>query len=115
MNGIGRTATAAAFLAAALIAVPAQAQSEGPSISALTNCAGAIAAHANLDVLTYPQGASGAWANVLGRILTHMNTMEGIEGMTGRYAASAARSYWLEQGASERETAANQCRTRFGS
>lgn len=115
MNGIGRKAIAAAFLAATLFAAPVHAQTEGPSISVLANCAGAIAAHADLDVLTYPRGASGAWADVLGRVLARLNTMEGVEGMTGRYAASAARSYWLEQSASERETAANQCRTRFGS
>jgi len=113
MTGIGPKAVAMLF-AAALLASPAQAQ-QGPSISALTNCAGAIGAHANINVVTYPQGASGEWSNVLGRILSQMNTMEGIEGMTGRYAASAARTYWLEQPRADREAAATQCRTRFGS
>ncbi|MBC7769880.1 MAG: hypothetical protein H7124_13945 [Phycisphaerales bacterium] len=115
MNGIGRKAMASALVAAALLTAPAQAQTQAPSISVLTSCAGAVAAHANIDVLTHPRGASGDWANVLGRILARMNTMEGIEGMTGRYAASAARSHWAEQPAAEREAAATQCRQRFGS
>lgn len=111
---IGRTTGAALLLAAALVSTPAHAQ-QGPSISALTTCAGAIAAHANINVVTYPRGASGQWANLLGVILAQLNTMEGVEGMTGRYAASAARAHWMEQPAADREAAANQCRTRFGS
>ncbi len=108
-------AAAAVLVAAALVVSPAQAQSdEGPSISAVTMCAGAIAAHANLNVLTYPRGASGEWADVLGRLLSQLNTMEGVEGMTGRYAASAARSHWAEQSAADRRAAAQQCRERFG-
>jgi hypothetical protein len=113
MNRIGRFGGAAALLAAVLMSTPAQAQ-EGPSISALTTCAGAVAAVGNLNILTYPRGASGEWANVLGRILAQLNTMEGVEGMTGRYAASAARTHWMEQPAADRQAAANQCRTRFG-
>jgi hypothetical protein len=109
-----RKITLAALLMSALLVSPTQAQT-GPSISALTLCAGAISAHRNIDVLTYPRGASGEWADVLGRILAQLNTMEGVEGMTGRYAASAARSYWNEQPRAARETAANDCRTRFGS
>jgi hypothetical protein len=109
-----RKITLAALLMSALLVTPTQAQT-GPSISALTLCAGAISAHRNIDVLTYPQGASGDWADVLGRILAQLNTMEGVEGMTGRYAASAARTYWNEQPRAARETAANDCRTRFGS
>lgn len=109
-----RKITLAALLASALLVTPAQAQT-GPSISALTLCAGAISAHSGLDVLTYPRGASGEWSDVLGRVLAQLNTMEGVEGMTGRYAASAARTYWNEKTRAERATAANDCRTRFGS
>ena len=80
----------------------------------LTNCAGAIAAHAGIDVLAYPRGASGEWADVLGGIIEAMNREEGVQGMTGRYAASAARAYWAEQPRDAREAAANTCRARFG-
>jgi len=111
MNRFGLAA--AALLSAALVSAPARAQ-QGPSISALTTCAGAVAAVGDLNVLTYPRGASGEWSNVLGRILAQLNTMEGVEGMTGRYAASAARTHWLEQPVADRQAAANQCRTRFG-
>lgn len=114
MMGTIWKASAAVLFAAAMSAPAAYAQ-EGPSISAVTMCAGAIAAHANLNVLTYPRGASGEWADVLGRLLTQLNTMEGVEGMTGRYAASAARSHWLEQSSADRRAAATQCRERFGS
>lgn len=114
MTGIGRKVSAAVLVAAALSATPVRAQ-EGPSISTLVNCAGAIAAHARLDVLTYPRGASGEWADVLGRVLARLNTMEGVEGMTGRDAANAARLHWAEQPRAAREAAANECRTRFGS
>jgi hypothetical protein len=114
MKSFTRKASAAVLFAAAMLTTPAHAQTEGASISALTTCAGAISAHANIDVVNYPRGASGEWAPVLGRILAQLNTMDGVEGMTGRYAASAARSYWSEQPAGERRTAAAQCRERFG-
>lgn len=116
MNGFGRRAAAAAFLAASLIAAPAQAQSDENLAQELTYCAGAVAAHGRLDVVNYPQGASGEWAPVLAAILSAMNRQEGVEGMTGRYAASAAKSFWLEdQSAAQREAAAQECRARFGS
>lgn len=115
MISLKHKAAAAVLVAATLFISPASAQSdEGPSISAVTMCAGAIAAHANLNVLTHPRGASGEWSDVLGRILAQLNTMEGVEGMTGRYAASAARSHWAEQSAADRRAAAQQCRERFG-
>ena len=57
-------------------------------------------------------GASGAWTPVLGVILTRLNREPGVEGMTGRYAASAARSFWAKQTPSER-TAAERRRTRY--
>jgi hypothetical protein len=44
-----------------------------------------------------------------------MNHEEGVEGMTGRYAASAAKGFWAEQPAAERAAAANECRARFAS
>jgi hypothetical protein len=99
----------------ALLACPAAAQDPSASLAQdLSNCAGAVAAVGNLDVLTYPRGASGEWSAVLGRILERLNTEPGVEGMTGRYAASAARSFWAEQPRAEREAAANACRDRFG-
>jgi hypothetical protein len=114
MAGFARNAIIAALAAAALSATPASAQS-GSQAQELSNCAGAVAAQGNLDVLTYPRGASGEWASVLGRILEALNREEGVEGMTGRYAASAAKGFWQEQPAAERAAAANQCRARFAS
>lgn len=113
MAGFTRNAMVAALGAAAL-GTPAQAQNASMAQD-LSNCAGAVAAVGNLDVLTYPRGASGEWAPLLGRILDALNREEGVEGMTGRYAASAAKGFWQEQPAAERTAAANQCRTRFGS
>ncbi|MGQ0533372.1 MAG: hypothetical protein ACT4OF_11875 [Caulobacteraceae bacterium] len=116
MPGSARNAMLAALAAAALLSAPAQAQSPGASLAQdLSNCAGAVAAHANLDVLNYPRGATGEWAPVLGVILEAMNHEEGIEGMTGRYAASAAKGFWAEQPTAERAAAANACRARFAS
>ena len=115
MAGFARNAIVAALGAAAL-GTPAQAQAQNASMAQdLSNCAGAVAPVGNLDVLTYPRGASGEWAPLLGRILDALNREEGVEGMTGRYAASAAKGFWQEQPAAERTVAANQCRTRFGS
>jgi hypothetical protein len=108
--------TAAAIAAIALLASPAAAQSPDASQAQdLSNCAGAVAAVGNLDVVGYPTGASGEWSDVLGAILERLNREEGVEGMTGRYAASAAKDFWREQSASEREAAANECRARFAS
>ena len=111
MAGLVRHAIIAT-LAAAALSTPAQAQNASQAQD-LSNCAGAVAAVGNLDVLTYPRGASGEWASVLGRILEALNREEGVEGMTGRYAASAAKGFWQEQPASERAAAANECRARF--
>jgi hypothetical protein len=105
---------AAAFVSTALFAAPAAAQ-DADLAQDLSSCAGAVAAVGNLDVLTHPRGASGEWSAVLGRILARLNTEDGVEGMTGRYAASAARSFWAERPRAEREAAANRCRDRFGS
>ena len=114
MAGFARNAIIAALATAALGSTPAHAQNASQA-QELSLCAGAVAAVGNLDVLTYPRGASGEWADVLGRILERLNRETGVEGMTGRYAASAAKGYWLEQPASERTAAANECRARFGS
>ena len=109
-----RRVLAAAFVLSALTA-PAAAQDPSASLAQdLSNCAGAVAAIGNLDVLTQPGGASGEWSDALGRILARLNEQEGVEGMTGRYAASAARSYWSEQPQAERQATANACRERFG-
>lgn len=113
MAGHGRKLALAALMGGALLASPAHAQ-DASQAQDLTNCAGAIAAHADLDVLAYPRGARGEWAPVLGRIVDAMNREPGIEGMTGRYAASAAREYWNEQPRDAREAAATACRARFG-
>lgn len=116
MASLARNAMFAVLGAAALLAVPAHAQSPEASLAQdLSNCAGAVAAHANLDVLNYPRGATGEWAPVLRAILEAMNREEGVEGMTGRYAASAAKGYWAERPAAEREAAATECRARFAS
>lgn len=104
---------AALALTAALLAAPAAAQSDSPQD--LSSCAGAVAAVGGLDVLAFPRGASGAWAATLGAILERLNRAEGLEGMTGRYAASAAKDFWESQPAAEREAQANACRERFGS
>lgn len=102
-------------LALFAIAAPAAAQSpEASQAQDLSLCAGAVAAVGNLDVVNYPRGASGEWSDVLGRILARLNTEEGVEGMTGRYAASAAKDFWRDQSPAERSTAANACRERFG-
>jgi hypothetical protein len=114
MAAFARNAMIAAFAAAAFSVAPASAQS-GSQAQDLSNCAGAVAAQGNLDVLIYPRGASGEWASVLGRILEALNREEGVEGMTGRYAASAAKGFWQEQPAAERAAAANECRARFAS
>jgi hypothetical protein len=103
-----------ALFAALLVATPAAAQTASQAQD-LSNCAGAVAAHAGLDVLSFSNGASGEWAPVLGAILERLNREEGVEGMTGRYAASAAKGYWLEQSAAARSRVANECRARFGS
>jgi hypothetical protein len=113
MAGFARNAMFAALAAVTLSAPPAQAQNASLAQD-LSNCAGAVAAVGNLDVLTYPRGASGEWGTLLGQILEALNREEGVEGMTGRYAASAAKSFWQEQSAAERTAAANECRTRFG-
>jgi hypothetical protein len=113
----GRKLAFAMLVPAALLSTPAQAQLQSPEASMaqeLSSCAGAVAAFAELDVLSYPDGATGEWAPVLGAILEALNRERGVEGMTGRYAASAARSHWAEQPRAELEAEAHECRAGFG-
>ena len=106
---------AALFFAVSTVSDSNAQQSPEASLAQdLANCAGAVAAFGNLDVLNYPQGASGEWAPLLGAILDALNREQGLEGMTGRYAASAARSYWTEQSHALQHAAAITCRARFG-
>jgi hypothetical protein len=104
-----------AALLAASVALPAGAQSpEASDAQDLSYCAGAVASAGRLNILTYPQGASGEWAPVLGRILEQLNTQEWLEGYTGRVAADEAKRFWNEQPLAERDAAANSCRESFG-
>ena len=110
-----RRVAAAAFFMSALSSPPAGAQDLSASLAQdLSSCAGAVAAVGDLNVVTHPQGASGEWAPVLTRILERLNTEPGVEGMTGRYAGSAAKDFWSDRPRAEREAAANRCRDRFG-
>lgn len=104
------------FIAAALLASPARAQSPDASQAQdLTNCAGAVAAFGGYDVLTFAGNENNEWGAVLTRIMAAMNREPGVEGMTGRYAASAARGFWAERPRAEQEAQAQSCRERFGS
>ncbi len=110
-----RRLAAGVLIASIVMVAPAAAQDPDASQAQdLSNCAGAVAAVGNFDLLTHPRGASGEWAGVLARILERLNTEPGVEGMTGRYAASAAKDHWREQPRAEQEAAANACRERFG-
>jgi len=93
------------------------AQTPGPDASQaqdLANCAGAVAAVGGFDTLNFPRDAQGEWVLTMTAILARLNVEPGVEGMTGRYAASAARAHWAEQPAGAREAQAVQCRSRFG-
>lgn len=113
----------AASLCLAALAFPlsAQAQRNNPAYdditeqgAALADCAGAVAAQGGLNPLTHPEGASGDWAPALTSILTRLHVEPGLQGMTGRYAASAARAYWAGRPRAARTAAATRCRDRFG-
>jgi hypothetical protein len=108
----------AAALAATLLATPVRAQPspEASLAQDLSNCAGAVAAFAELDVIRHPQGPQNPqWSLVLADILAALNREPGVEGATGRYAASAARAFWSERPRAEQQEAAVRCRARFGS
>lgn len=99
----------------ALAAAPARAQSpEASQAQDLTNCAGAVAALGGYDVVTFAGNESNEWGPLLARLVERMNREPGIEGMTGRYAASAARGYWAERPRTEQQAQAQSCRERFG-
>jgi hypothetical protein len=105
----------AAAFAAALIVQPAAAQTpEASQGQDLSYCAGAVAAVGDLDVFAN-QPREGEWGALLGRILEQLNQVDGLEGMTGRYAASAAKGFWQEQPRAARTAAAEACRQRYAS
>jgi hypothetical protein len=117
MAGIARRMATAALVAAAFLVTPARAQTPSPSQSLaqdLSSCAGAVAAQAGVDVLTYAPGGSNELSPLLDAILARLNVEPGVEGMTGRYAAADARRFWAEQPTRRRQTAVNRCRARFG-
>jgi hypothetical protein len=116
---IGHWRALAASLALAALAVPGGAaaqEDEGFSERAqrLASCAGAVAAYSGFNVLEYPAGAEGDLAPLLGAILEQLNRERGLEGMTGRDAANAARAYWAGRSRSALEARISDCRTRFG-
>ena len=114
MTFLLKRAAAACAIAIVLVAAPALAQSpEASQAQDLANCAGAISAQANLSVLEPQSNAPNEWSTALGAILTRMNREPGIEGITGRVAADAARRFWLEQPAAERQAAARTCQSQF--
>ncbi|MGE0740446.1 MAG: hypothetical protein AB7O98_03825 [Hyphomonadaceae bacterium] len=109
-----RRLAGAAIVATAVFAPFASAQ-DASQAQELANCAGAVAAIGGFDVLSFPRGAEGEWAPVMTAILAALNREPGVEGMSGRYAASAAREFWSEQPPTELDAAAQACRTRYGS
>lgn len=81
----------------------------------LAECAGIVAAQSGLNPVTHPHsGVEGEWPALLSSILTRLHAEPGLQGMTGRYAASAARTYWAGRPRAVRTAAANRCRDRFG-
>lgn len=108
-------------LAAFSVTAAAHAQRNNPAYdditetgAALADCAGAVAAQGGLNPVTHPHiGAEGEWPTLLSTILTRLHVEPGLQGMTGRYAASAARSYWAGRPRAARAAAANRCRNRF--
>lgn len=112
---------AVAALACALFAAPAAAQQSPDASQAqdLTNCAGAVGAVGGGSPLDYPVGrpyvVPPGWPAVMSVILDWLNREEGMEGMTGRYAADAARREWQERPRAEQQTAAEACRERYAS
>lgn len=102
-------------LTLAALAAPAAAQTPRASqVQELANCAGAVAAVADFDVVTFPAGAHGEWTPVLTHILEMLAREPGMEGVSGRHAANAARSHWLERTETQRTRAAQECRRRYG-
>jgi hypothetical protein len=121
-SGDGWWKAALVGFALALCAAPAHAQRDNPAYDeitetggALADCAGAVAAQGGLNPVTHPHGGvQGQWPALLSAILTRLHVEPGLQGMTGRYAASAARTYWAARPRAARLAAANRCRDRFG-
>lgn len=116
---IGHWRALAALLAFAALAAPSSVAAQGDEgfserAQRLASCAGAVAAYSGFNVLEYPVGAEGDFAPLLGVILEQLNRERGLEGMTGRDAANAARSYWAGRSRASQEARINDCRTRFG-
>lgn len=113
---------AALFALALCFVAPAQAQRHNPAYdditeqgAALADCAGAVAAQGGLNPLEHPlSGSDGEWGVLLSGVLTRLHVEPGLQGMTGRYAASAARAYWAGRPRAARAAAAQRCRGHFG-
>lgn len=109
-------------LAALSFSASAQAQRNNPAYDEITaqgadlaECAGIVSAQAGLNPVTHPHsGVEGEWPTLLSTLLTRLHVEPGLQGMTGRYAASAARTFWQGRPRAARATAANRCRDRFG-
>ena len=93
--GGGRLKAGLAALALSLCAAGAASAQYRPAYDDITetghelaNCAGAVAAREGLNPVTHAHGA-----DLLGVILARLHVEPGLQGMTGRYAASAARAY----------------------
>ena len=114
---------ASVWLAALSFTAAAHAQRHNPAYDditeqggALADCAGAVAAQAGLNPVTHPHsGGEGEWGVLLSSIMMRLHTEPGLQGMTGRYAASAARTYWAGRSPAARRFAAERCHDRFGS
>lgn len=107
----------AMIVAALLVAGAAAARAQTPTPEAslaqeLTNCAGAVASAGGFDVVHFTT-AEGEWGAALEAILARLAREPGVEGMTGRYAASAARAHWDDQAEQQRHQEAARCQARF--
>jgi hypothetical protein len=81
----------------------------------LAECAGIVAAQGGLNPVTHPHsGAEGEWPALLSAILVRLHVEPGLQGMSGRYAASAARTFWAARPRAARQVAADRCHDRFG-
>jgi len=115
-----RRIIAAAAISFALAAASASAQDPDASQAQdLSNCAGAVAAVGGIDPLSFmwppgPYAVEAGWPATMSAILDLLHREPGLEGMTGRYAASAAKEHWAAQPRAEREAAAAACRARYG-
>ena len=102
----------ASFAFAALCSFASAQTPEASQAQDLSNCAGAVASAGGFDVVHFA-GADGDNGQALEAILARLSREPGLEGVTGRYAASAAKAHWDEQAAAERDQEAARCRTRY--